>query len=66
MHEHTAETESVLFAYSDAAILGPLGLYRETALEEHNGHQQVQGDFEALPVPERAGGVQQRREPPKR
>ena len=66
MHEHIAETESVLFAYSDAAILGPLGLYRETALEEHNGHQQVESDFEALPVPERAGGVQQRREPPKR
>lgn len=66
MHEHIAEIESVLFAYSDAAILGPLGLYRETALEEHNGHQQVEGDFEALPVPERAGGVQQRREPPKR
>jgi gentisate 1,2-dioxygenase len=66
MHEHIAETEAVLFAYSDAAVLGPLGLYRESALEENNGYQQVTGDFGPLPVPERAGGVQQRRDPPKR
>ena len=53
-------------SYSDSAALAPLGLYREEALETDNGHQQIEGNFEPLPVPERAGGVQQRREPPKR
>jgi gentisate 1,2-dioxygenase len=53
-HEHQATTESVLFSYSDAAILPALGLYREEPLEENNGHQQVTGRFEPLPVPERS------------
>lgn len=53
-HEHSAETESVLFSYSDSAILPALGLYREEALQENNGFQQATGRFEALPVPERA------------
>ena len=55
-HEHEAATESVLFSYSDAAVLQPLGLYREEALQENNGHQKVEGTFEPLPVPVRAGG----------
>jgi gentisate 1,2-dioxygenase len=65
-HEHHSESEAVLFSYSDSAVLGPLGLYREEELAENDGHQKIEGNFEALPVPERAGGVQQRREPPKR
>ena len=65
-HEHHAESEAVFFSYSDSAVLGPLGLYREEELTDNDGHQKIEGDFEALPVPERAGGVQQRREPPKR
>jgi gentisate 1,2-dioxygenase len=65
-HEHHAESEAVLFSYSDSAVITPLGLYREEALEDNNGHQKIEGNFEPLPVPERAAGVQQRREPPKR
>jgi gentisate 1,2-dioxygenase len=53
-HEHAVETESVLFSYSDSAILPALGLYREEALEENSGHQRVEGRFEPLAVPERA------------
>jgi gentisate 1,2-dioxygenase len=52
-HEHEAAAESVLFSYTDAAILPALGLYREEALEENDGHQRVTGRFEPLPVPER-------------
>ena len=52
-HEHRATTETVLFSYSDAAILPALGLYREEALEENGGHQTVTGIFQPLPVPER-------------
>jgi gentisate 1,2-dioxygenase len=54
-HEHAAAAESVLFSYTDAAILPALGLYREEALAENGGHQRVTGTFERLPVPERAG-----------
>ena len=53
-HEHSATAESVLFSYSDSAILPALGLYREEPLEENGGYQRVEGKFEALPVPERA------------
>jgi gentisate 1,2-dioxygenase len=53
-HEHAAESESVLFSYSDSALLPALGLYREEALEENGGHQKVEGEFRPLPVPERA------------
>ncbi|MGW8184136.1 MAG: hypothetical protein ACWGMT_09270, partial [Burkholderiales bacterium] len=53
-HEHQADAESVLFSYTDAAILPALGLYREEPLEENNGYQRVTGKFEPLPVPERA------------
>lgn len=60
-HEHQAESESVLFSYSDSPVITPLGLYYEEALKEDNGHQKIEGTFEALPVPERGGGVQQRR-----
>lgn len=52
-HEHIAVAESVLFSYSDAAILPALGLYREEPLVENNGYQEVTGRFEPLPVPER-------------
>jgi hypothetical protein len=44
----------VLFSFTDATILPALGLYREEKLEENDGHQRVEGKFEALPVPERA------------
>ena len=54
-HEHLAATESVLFCYSDSAMLPALGLYREEALGENGGYQKVEGKFEPLPVPERAG-----------
>lgn len=54
LHEHQAETESVLFSYSDAAVLQPVGLYREEALTDNGGYQKVEGPFEPLPVPERA------------
>lgn len=53
-HEHAADAESVLFSYSDSAILPALGLYREEALVESGGHQKVEGKFQPLPVPERA------------
>lgn len=53
-HEHSAAAESVLFSFSDAAILPALGLYREEKLEENGGYQRVEGKFEALPVTERA------------
>jgi gentisate 1,2-dioxygenase len=56
-HEHHAESESVLFSYSDSAVIAPLGLYREEALEGNNSHQKIDGRFEALPVPERGGGA---------
>jgi gentisate 1,2-dioxygenase len=52
-HEHSATSESVLFSYSDAAILPALGLYREEALTDNGGHQRVEGKFETLAVPER-------------
>ena len=52
-HEHRADAESVLFSFSDCAVLQPVALYREEALEENGGHQKVQGDFAPLPVPER-------------
>ena len=52
-HEHRASAESVLFSFSDSAVLQPLGLYREEALAENAGHQKVEGEFEPLPVPER-------------
>ena len=52
-HEHIATAESVLFCYSDCALLPALGLYREEALKENSGHQHVEAKFEALPVPER-------------
>jgi gentisate 1,2-dioxygenase len=54
-HEHSATAESVLFSFSDSAVLQPLGLYREEALAENGGYQQVTGDFAPLPVPDRAG-----------
>jgi gentisate 1,2-dioxygenase len=52
-HEHHASSESVLFSYSDSAMLQPLGLYREEALEENGGYQEVLGKFEPMAVPER-------------
>lgn len=52
-HEHHGSSESVLFSYSDSAMLAPLGLYREEALEENGGYQKVLGKFEAVAVPER-------------
>jgi gentisate 1,2-dioxygenase len=57
-HEHHATSEALLFSYTDAPVLQPLGLYREEALQEHGGHQPVTGEFTSLPVPERplAGG----------
>jgi gentisate 1,2-dioxygenase len=54
-HEHHADPESVLFSFSDSAILQPLGLYREEALTENDGHQKVEGEFKPLPVPNRSG-----------
>ena len=52
-HEHHATAESVLFSYSDSAMLEPLGLYREEALEENGGYQKALGKFEPAAVPER-------------
>jgi gentisate 1,2-dioxygenase len=60
-HEHIAAAESVLFSYSDAAMLPALGLYREEPLPENNGYQVVTEEFAPLPVPERHVPVQ----PPK-
>jgi gentisate 1,2-dioxygenase len=61
-HEHVGESESVLFSFNDTAVLQPLGLYREEALEESGGHQKVEGVFEPGPVLERPGvGVEVRR-----
>ena len=60
-HEHVGGSESVLFSYNDTAFLQPLGLYREEALEDGEGHQKVERVFEPGPVPERAGvGVESR------
>jgi gentisate 1,2-dioxygenase len=53
-HEHHATAESVLFSFSDSALLQPLGLYREQALQENDGHQKVEGEFKPLPVPTRS------------
>jgi gentisate 1,2-dioxygenase len=52
-HEHHGASEAVLFSYSDSAMLVPLGLYREEALEENGGYQKVLRKFEPLAVPER-------------
>jgi len=52
-HEHIATTESVLFSFSDSAILPALGLYREEAFSENGGFQRIAGKFEPLPVPVR-------------
>jgi gentisate 1,2-dioxygenase len=56
-HEHHGTLESVLFSYSDSAMLAPLGLYREEALEENGGFQKVLGKFEPVAVPERHVGT---------
>lgn len=47
MHEHAAspEARAILFAASDAPILGALHVYREEALEER--HQSITGTFES-------------------
>jgi gentisate 1,2-dioxygenase len=60
-HEHQGAAESVLFSYSDAAVLKAFGLFREEPLAENDGHQQVTGKFEPLPVPERAPPTQSRK-----
>jgi gentisate 1,2-dioxygenase len=52
-HEHQASCESVLFAFSDSALLQPIGLYREEALSENGGQQRVEAEFAPLPVPQR-------------
>ena len=49
-HEHEADVESVLFVYNDTPVIEKLGLYREEALEENNGHQAIAGVFEPIPV----------------
>ena len=49
-HEHVAEAESVLFVYNDWPVLQPLGLFREEAYEERDGHQEVTDTFVAGPV----------------
>ncbi len=51
--EHHANSESVLFSFSDSAVLRPFGLYREEALEENGGRQKIEGEFEPLPAPGR-------------
>ena len=45
-HEHYAEVESCLFSYNDSPLLQPLGLYREEAYSENDGHQPVTSVFQ--------------------
>ena len=44
-HEHAAQEEAVLFSYNDSPVLQPLGLYREEAYQDDDGHQKVTGVF---------------------
>lgn len=46
-HEHVADSESVLFSYSDSPILKPLDLYWEEEYTENGGHQEVRETFVA-------------------
>jgi gentisate 1,2-dioxygenase len=48
IHEHIADTESVLFSYNDSPVLEPMGLYREEAYTDNGGHQKVTGTFEPI------------------
>lgn len=47
-HEHVSESDegAILFSIQDTPVMKALGLYREQALEESGGHQQVTGKFE--------------------
>ena len=42
-HEHVNEgnNEAILFSIQDTPVFETLGLYREEAYTEHNGHQPV-------------------------
>lgn len=46
-HEHAADKESVLYAYSDSPILKPLDLCREEEYTENDDHQAVSSTFVA-------------------
>jgi gentisate 1,2-dioxygenase len=47
-HEHaSADGEAILFSVHDTPVMQALGLYREQAYREHDGHQPVTGVFEA-------------------
>jgi gentisate 1,2-dioxygenase len=49
-HEHVGELESVVFSYSDSAVLQAVGLYREEEYTQTGGYQKIEGNFEPLPV----------------
>lgn len=49
-HEHvnTSSEEALLFSTSDLPIMEKLGLQREEAYPNHNGHQEITGEFKPL------------------
>jgi len=48
-HEHANEGkgEAILFSIQDTPVIKALGLYREEAYQENDGHQRVTGIFES-------------------
>ena len=53
MHEHanTSDEDAVLFSIQDTPLLSAMGLYREEALAENDGHQEVVSTFDIQSVP---------------
>ena len=48
-HEHLAESDAVLFSYTDTPITRNVGLYREEPYTENDGHQKVTETFKPGP-----------------
>jgi gentisate 1,2-dioxygenase len=48
-HEHVGESDAVLFSYTDTPITQNVGIYREEAYAENDGHQKVTDVFKAGP-----------------
>jgi gentisate 1,2-dioxygenase len=44
-HANTASEDAVLFSIRDRPVMEALGFYREEALVENGGHQEVVGVF---------------------
>ena len=49
-HEHSADSEAVLFSYTDSPVLKTLDLYWEEEYAENGGHQEVTETLKAGPT----------------